>query len=235
MLEVRSQTLGAGVELETQVPNWAVFFVFPFNGWQSLREKDRLELGWQGDKVPAHTHLESVFFCRGGQVCRRVFPFQGSLASQVFFSIDKMSKKNDLRSGVGCFGVVVRTFFGAFWNLVFSEFLWFSASSRFRCQSRGFLRPFSPMRHCRKTLCNAVGVLSIGQGLLRSCGESYIAFSFPTFCGFLWFCRRVWGRSSLDSCKRISMRASKGHVATIFTGLHLPMIALAWCEPFMGL
>ena len=37
-------------------------------------------------------------------------------------------------------------------------------------------------------------------------------FSFPTCFGFLWFCRRVWGLSSLDSCKRISMRASKGHV-----------------------
>lgn len=44
------------------------------------------------------------------------------------------------------------------------------------------------MKHCRKTLCNAVGVLSIGQGLLCSCGESYIPFPFLpvlVFCGFV--------------------------------------------------
>lgn len=127
MLEVRSQTLGAGVELETQVPNWAVFFFFfptPFNGWQSLREKDRLELGWQGDKVPAHTHLESVFFCRGGQVCRRVFPFQGCLVSQVFFPSIRCRKKRFAEWG-RVFWVVVRTFselFGIWFSLSFCGF-----------------------------------------------------------------------------------------------------------------
>ena len=154
------------------------------------------------------------------------FPLPGMSSVSSFFSIDKMSKKTICGVGSGVLGCG-QDFFGAFWNLIFSEFLWFSASSRFRCQSRGFLRPFSPMRHCRKTLCNAVGVLSIGQGLLCSCGESYIPFPFLPVLVFCGFVGEFGGRSSLDSCKRISMRASKGHVARIFTGLHLPMTTLA--------
>lgn len=113
MLEVRSQTLGAGVELETQVPNWAVFFFFsdPFHWLTVTQGKEYVGAWLTGRQGPpkksthTHTHLESVFFCRGGQVCRRVFPFQGSLASQVFFfSIDKMSKKTICGVGSGVLG-----------------------------------------------------------------------------------------------------------------------------------
>lgn len=109
MLEVRSQTLGAGVELETQVPNWAVFFFFrPLSLVDSHSGK---RIGWsladRETRCPPQksTQIWRVFFLPRGSGLPKGFPLPGiSSVSSCSFSIDKMSKKTICGVGSGVLG-----------------------------------------------------------------------------------------------------------------------------------
>lgn len=92
MLEVRSQTLGAGVELETQVPNWAVFFFFsdPFH-WLTVTQGKEYVGAWltgrQGPpKKSTHTHtFGERFFLPRGSGLPKGFPLPGISSVSSFF------------------------------------------------------------------------------------------------------------------------------------------------------